>query len=1379
VNRLGFGSRIDSYYSTDLQTWINGTAFEIKNATEVGFSGIANNAVTRLDTPKGEPPAYVMSIESNGGPLVGKAFLMATFAYLNSSNLSSGWTQFPPATHHYTSHEYSACPTIRHFAGWFYVAVLFSPCCGNAPRYQQVLVRSRDLQTWSGPALPDLPNGPMNTTVANGPERTGNGTRWNPILCPLFDEANDRRVGPPAFNYNTTLTAEQYENIVVANDASNSDMDWSDDGQGGVFISYGWSNQVIFISCIMFQNGSLVEVQAAILTLLLLRGCLLRHHLNQESYANMFLAAAEVRNATQQEWLESFFVADTADDSSAVWPVTAHQKTDDHSTRAAKGHRCPAEWAATDSPSQPCSPLATPSPARDVMGSRARWSTPIPDVGSGCFTECASRSWQHYMNDSAVSAVMIGTDLNATEIGCLAHSLDKWAFIMHGMSFRSFNTSQLEHRTLQNLQCAQASGTVASMWKEFGGGAAGIPGCNSALKSDDRDGQMTPLLVGSYGSEGMLLQNSFGNLSSSFDLAATVAAFVATDQTLLGIFVDECAYYDMLIPVLQATSGTPIRVFGVLRSHNGDVYCPGAWGTNGSTTGGAMVNWTRVFTTLAAVSVQHQHFVAFTIDDFYAMMEDPFVPNPTVPMLPMAAISHAHRAMKAVAPAFLFLPTVYPGYLGAFAGASGFSLGNGYGQPFGTGSLASVSFQFGGGGGGSGLRVPVGTSNSSVGFWLASEFPKFARTKQQRASGWYDNRWRGVLFVRAVLVSGQRFSGPGRPNETLLDVDVFDLVTCSSSLATTKPLTTIKHCTASQMYVSAAIPGLVATVGELRLDLYAKRAGSRANADQSKMTTIHGVRFVVGGQRQRLSFPRFSTAGGYRIQAHDNAAASVATACDGLMFPFQQDAGATYSEPDFHALLSEAQQLTQRVGKKKLWALNYAWMNLGEPIGRETGENDPAFLRRMMRWEAAAGVDATLVYNLRLETGRLSSQSGIFARQHPPATALAAAAAEGGWGGVVAGFWPEHVPGYGGFFQSWLTRHPVSGNLSFGVNREWHATTTNESEAPFFFAGSIRVQAGPVLFRASTNVVPCDPPDNPPERQCPGIDAVAAAQLGVTCTVRCTPSFVDASRPTFPETVRIRIPPELPSPIRLVLEFSEVGGCGSWESVLMFATDGSTDDESLEYVAGLRDPQLVQLYDAGVASFAELSHPSPPALKPTAAHAKSDNESAALPARLPPPVAKMVCSKGYLEGEYLHIPGVTVPDGHGRYVANLTAAAALAHCEASRMCAGFTACSTQPVTGHPHAPAEDCNATEVRLNVQFKVACEDQGNSCGPLSGPDRNFKFITWRKLDVMPPAFACVDGQCTACPELQDDELCAELTYTNNTCSGLCSKRTDGNAG
>jgi len=65
------------------------------------------------------------------------------------------------------------------------------------------------------------------------------------------------------------MTTAQKQNIAAATDFSNSDMDWSDDGKGGVYISYGWSNQV--------------------------------------SFANMYLAAAEVRNATQQEWLESFF----------------------------------------------------------------------------------------------------------------------------------------------------------------------------------------------------------------------------------------------------------------------------------------------------------------------------------------------------------------------------------------------------------------------------------------------------------------------------------------------------------------------------------------------------------------------------------------------------------------------------------------------------------------------------------------------------------------------------------------------------------------------------------------------------------------------------------------------------------------------------------------------------------------------------------------------------------------------------------------------------------------------------------------------------------------------------------------------------------------
>ena len=48
-----YGAKITSFRSTNLMTWTNATSFQIKNSTEVGFSGICNNAVSRLDTPKG------------------------------------------------------------------------------------------------------------------------------------------------------------------------------------------------------------------------------------------------------------------------------------------------------------------------------------------------------------------------------------------------------------------------------------------------------------------------------------------------------------------------------------------------------------------------------------------------------------------------------------------------------------------------------------------------------------------------------------------------------------------------------------------------------------------------------------------------------------------------------------------------------------------------------------------------------------------------------------------------------------------------------------------------------------------------------------------------------------------------------------------------------------------------------------------------------------------------------------------------------------------------------------------------------------------------------------------------------------------------------
>merc|ERR1712151_11849 len=259
----GGATTIMSFYSTNLQTWINHTAYTIENISAPGaIAGIWNNAVARLDTPEGTPPAYVMALESTTTWQQPGTWLMATFATLNSSNLSAGWNHLDAHKYSYTSQEYSACPTIRHFGGWYYVASLFSPGCSDNAVYQQILVRSRDLKTWYTPLLPEKACGPLNASL----DRFGNGTKYNPIVAPLFEEERDKQVGKPAWNYNTTLTEAQKQNVAVATDISNSDMDWCDDGQGGVYISYGWSNQW--------------------------------------SSSNMFLGAAMVRNASQREWLE-------------------------------------------------------------------------------------------------------------------------------------------------------------------------------------------------------------------------------------------------------------------------------------------------------------------------------------------------------------------------------------------------------------------------------------------------------------------------------------------------------------------------------------------------------------------------------------------------------------------------------------------------------------------------------------------------------------------------------------------------------------------------------------------------------------------------------------------------------------------------------------------------------------------------------------------------------------------------------------------------------------------------------------------------------------------------------------------------------------------
>ena len=63
---------------------------------------------------------------------------------------------------------------------------------------------------------------------------------------PAVDVANDKRVCQPAFNYQTERDIRAKAEVQMAGDIGDSDIDWSDDGCGGVHIAYGWSNRASY-----------------------------------------------------------------------------------------------------------------------------------------------------------------------------------------------------------------------------------------------------------------------------------------------------------------------------------------------------------------------------------------------------------------------------------------------------------------------------------------------------------------------------------------------------------------------------------------------------------------------------------------------------------------------------------------------------------------------------------------------------------------------------------------------------------------------------------------------------------------------------------------------------------------------------------------------------------------------------------------------------------------------------------------------------------------------------------------------------------------------------------------------------------------------------
>ena len=212
---------------------------------------------------------------------------------------------------------------------------------------------------------------------------------------------------------------------------------------------------------------------------------------------------------------------------------------------------------------------------------------------------------------------------------------------------------------------------------------------------------------------------------------------------------------------------------------------------------------------------------------------------------------------------------------------------------------------------------------------------------------------------------------------------------------------------------------------------------------------------------------------------------------------------------------------------------------------------------------------------------------------------------------MAQGWFPGYTPGYGGWFQSWTSRAPLSGNVSFGVDRR-RATDrrplakagrgggggASVSDEPWYFAVMIRVaDSGPILFNGSADVAACAGAGaGAGATPCPGIEAVGAAAINVACSVRCA-----AAGAAFPEVVHLDIveggnlPGNANGNLRLVLEFSAHRGVGNHASGVRFAVPATGVSSSCGtgdtvpgwvYQSGLRQASVLSNYWAAVGALA-------------------------------------------------------------------------------------------------------------------------------------------------------------------------------------------------
>lgn len=182
-------SKIELFSSQDLEHWNSRTVLELP-----GWE-LFNTSMCKADG------RYVMAIEVGGPPEVaGQRF---TCRFAESRDLEE-W-KLLPEPQVFTKEKYSACPTIRWFDGWFYVAYLEAL---EDYRFHVYLVRSKDLATWEV-------------------------SPRNPVLA--YDD-RDKQIASSRFS------EADRQKIQAATNVNNSDIDFCD-FEGRVVIYYSWGDQ--------------------------------------------------------------------------------------------------------------------------------------------------------------------------------------------------------------------------------------------------------------------------------------------------------------------------------------------------------------------------------------------------------------------------------------------------------------------------------------------------------------------------------------------------------------------------------------------------------------------------------------------------------------------------------------------------------------------------------------------------------------------------------------------------------------------------------------------------------------------------------------------------------------------------------------------------------------------------------------------------------------------------------------------------------------------------------------------------------------------------------------------------------------------------------